>query len=150
MDWSAVDYCGFYQLFGLSFWRHPFTAEHSLLKHWCNATFLLIWWRNKLIYILGGLRVKTLSATSHFWVDYLFKYFNINTHFSIINRWACVTNKSFYFNSDCICGSSQMEVDVADEKRHCTRSKGILLSITYTQHTGVMWRYGQTGLLFEW
>ncbi len=27
----------FYQLFGLSFWRHPFTAEDPL---WCNATFL--------------------------------------------------------------------------------------------------------------
>ncbi len=23
----------FYQLFGLSFWRHPFTAEHTLLRH---------------------------------------------------------------------------------------------------------------------
>ncbi len=30
MDWSHVDYLFiifmFYQLFGLSFWRHPFTA----------------------------------------------------------------------------------------------------------------------------
>ncbi len=24
----------FYQLFGLSFWRHPFTAEHPLLRQW--------------------------------------------------------------------------------------------------------------------
>ncbi len=32
----------FYQLFGLSFWRHPFTAEDSLLSKWCNATFLQI------------------------------------------------------------------------------------------------------------
>ncbi len=23
----------------LSFWRHPFTAEHPLLSKWCNATF---------------------------------------------------------------------------------------------------------------
>ncbi len=29
----------FYQLFGLSFWRHPFTAEHPLVNKWCNATF---------------------------------------------------------------------------------------------------------------
>ncbi len=29
----------FYQLFGLSFWRHPFTAEDSLVSKWCNATF---------------------------------------------------------------------------------------------------------------
>ncbi len=31
----------FYQLFGLSFWRHPFTAEHSLLSKWCNNKFLI-------------------------------------------------------------------------------------------------------------
>ncbi len=58
MDWSGVDYCGllwcFYQLFRLSFWRHPFTAEHPLLRHWCNDTFLQIWWRNKLISISDG------------------------------------------------------------------------------------------------
>ncbi len=28
----------FYQL---SFWRHPFTAEHPLLRHWCSHTFLM-------------------------------------------------------------------------------------------------------------
>ncbi len=38
----------FYQLFGLSFWRHPFTAEDPLVSKWCNATFLQIWWRNTL------------------------------------------------------------------------------------------------------
>ncbi len=43
----------FYQLFGLSFWRHPFTAEHPLLRHWCRDTFLQTWWRNKLILILN-------------------------------------------------------------------------------------------------
>ncbi len=41
----------FFQLFGLSFWRHPFTAEHPLMSKWCNATFVQIWWRNKVIYI---------------------------------------------------------------------------------------------------
>ncbi len=41
MYWSGVDYC-FYQLFGLSFWRHPFTAEDPLLSKWCSATFLQI------------------------------------------------------------------------------------------------------------
>ncbi len=41
----------FYQLFGLSFWRHPFTAEDPFLSKWCNATFAQIPmfpWRNKL------------------------------------------------------------------------------------------------------
>ncbi len=62
---TAFGCCGllwsFYQLFGLSFWRHPFTAEHPLLRHWCNATFLQIWWRNKLILILDGLRGSKCS-----------------------------------------------------------------------------------------
>ncbi len=49
--WTGVVWitCGllwcFYQLFGLSFWRHPFTAEDPLLRQWLNATFLQIWWR---------------------------------------------------------------------------------------------------------
>ncbi len=70
--WTGVVWmtCGllwcFYQLFGLSFWRHPFTAEHPLLRHWCNATFLQIWWRNKPIYILDDLRVSKLSEHFYF------------------------------------------------------------------------------------
>ncbi len=60
--WTGVVWiiCGllwcFYHLFGLSFWRHPFTAEDPLMSKWCNATFLQNWWRNKLTYILDGLR----------------------------------------------------------------------------------------------
>ncbi len=41
----------FNQLFGLSFWRQPFTVEDTLPGKWWNATFLQNWWRNKLIYI---------------------------------------------------------------------------------------------------
>ncbi len=44
MDWSRLDYMWiimiFYQLFGLSFWRHPFTAEDPFVSKRCNATFL--------------------------------------------------------------------------------------------------------------
>ncbi len=29
----------FYQLFGLSCWWHPFTAEDPLVSKWCNAKF---------------------------------------------------------------------------------------------------------------
>ncbi len=62
----------FYQLFWLSFWRHPFTAEDPLVSKWWNATFLQIWWRNKLILILDGLRVKTFLANVYLCVNYLF------------------------------------------------------------------------------
>ncbi len=43
LEWCGllVDYCDvFYQLLGLSFWRHPFTAEDPLVSRWCNATFI--------------------------------------------------------------------------------------------------------------
>ncbi len=61
LEWCGLLWC-FYQLFGLSFWRHPFTAEHPLMRHWCRDTFLQIWWRNILILILDSLRVTKLSA----------------------------------------------------------------------------------------
>ncbi len=41
--WTGVVWitCGllwfFNQMFGLSFWRHPFTAEDPLVSKWCNA-----------------------------------------------------------------------------------------------------------------
>ncbi len=96
--WTGVVWitCGllwcFYQLFGLSFWRHPFTAEDPLVSKWCNATFLQIWWRNKLIYILDGLRVSTFSTNFHLYVNYcLFikKYFNqLFKMMSALLRWS--------------------------------------------------------------
>ncbi len=61
LEWCGLLWC-FYQLFGLSFWRHPFTAEHPLLRQWCRDTFLQTWWRNKLILILDGLRVNIFST----------------------------------------------------------------------------------------
>ncbi len=54
----------FYQLFGFSFWRHPFTAEDPLLNK-------RIWWRNKIICISDGLRVTIFSANFHFGVNFL-------------------------------------------------------------------------------
>ncbi len=64
-DW--LESCGllwcFYHLFELSFWRHPFTTEDTLVSKWCNAKFInLLWWRNKLIHILDRLRVTQFSA----------------------------------------------------------------------------------------
>ncbi len=58
----------FYQLFGLSFWRHPFTAEDPLVSKWCNATFLQICSDEEtLIYILDGLRVSIFQLIFFFW-----------------------------------------------------------------------------------
>ncbi len=50
-----------YQLFGLSFWRHPFTSEAPLVSKWWNAKFLHSMKKNRLIYILDGLRVSTFQ-----------------------------------------------------------------------------------------
>ncbi len=66
--WTGVVWitCGllwcFYQLFGLSFWRHPFTAEHPLLRQWCNDTFFQIQW------------IRTFSANFNFWMNYSFNW----------------------------------------------------------------------------
>ncbi len=38
LTWWTVDYCDVF--IRLSFWRHPFTAEHPLLRLWCNAAFI--------------------------------------------------------------------------------------------------------------
>ncbi len=44
LEWcgSLVDYCDVYQLFWLSFWRHPFTTEDPLVSKWWNSKFLQI------------------------------------------------------------------------------------------------------------
>ncbi len=36
INWWTVDYCDVF--IRLSFWRHPFTAEHPLLRHICNLS----------------------------------------------------------------------------------------------------------------
>ncbi len=78
--WTGVVWisCGllwcFYQLFGLSFWRHPFTAQDELVSKLCNAKFLQICSdEEKLIYILDGLRVSKSSSDFRFWVNHSFK-----------------------------------------------------------------------------
>ncbi len=56
---------------GLSFWRHPFTVEHPLLRHWCNATFLQIWWKaNSSTFRIAWGEVIFFLANIHFWVNY--------------------------------------------------------------------------------
>ncbi len=80
-----MDYCDVF--IRLSFWRHPFTAEHPLLRlrHWCNATFLQTWWRNKLIYILYDLRVSTCCLWLSDWllVELIISWWSIK-HFVVL------------------------------------------------------------------
>ncbi len=60
---TCVLWC-LYELFRLSFWRHPFTAEDPLVSKWCNLKFLQIhlgWPEGEYIFIFGStipLRVK--------------------------------------------------------------------------------------------
>ncbi len=66
LEWCGLFWC-LYQLFELSFWRHPFTAEDPLLSKRCNATFLQICSNEQTNYILDGPRLSEFSARFHFW-----------------------------------------------------------------------------------
>ncbi len=57
--WIIVMYLS---VFGLSFWRHPFTAEDPLLSKCYISPSLM----KKLIYILDVPRVSKLSGNFHF------------------------------------------------------------------------------------
>ncbi len=107
--WTGVVWitCGllwcFYQQFGLSFWRHPFTAEDPLRRHWCNATFLQIWWRNKLILILHGLRVSTFQDIFIFgWTIPFCPHWQIFVLVLSINSLHFTESKTSYLTSFCI------------------------------------------------
>ncbi len=95
---QAVDYnnyasgvvwitCGilwcFYQLFGLSFWRYPLTAEDPLIGNWCNAKFLQICSNEEtvpfnLVYrvIPWDNKIKTSTRSPQFKAIYSFKHHN--------------------------------------------------------------------------
>ncbi len=38
-EFASYKHAASYQLFALSFWRHPFTAQDPLVNKWCNAKF---------------------------------------------------------------------------------------------------------------
>ncbi len=69
MDWSGVDYCDVFISCLDSFWRHPFTAEHPLLRHWCRhiSTNLM---KKK---THPNLEHFQWWAHFHFWVKYSIK-----------------------------------------------------------------------------
>ncbi len=80
MDWSGVDHLWIIVMFLSVVWTLILTApihyRGSIGEQvmWCYISPNLFWWRNKLIYILDDLRVRTFSANFHFWVNYCFKY----------------------------------------------------------------------------
>ncbi len=61
----------FYQLFGLSFWRHPFTAEEPLMMQWYISP-------NLVTNILADLRVSTISFLGKFFGETFFKVWVIS------------------------------------------------------------------------
>ncbi len=94
MDWSGL-WC-FYQLFRLSFWRHPFTAEDPLLSKWCNATFLQICSHEE--------THLHLEWPESIWSKYIFlgsvillfciKWFITSLFFSTTCRWSSVGSRA--------------------------------------------------------
>ncbi len=85
MEWCGLLWCP-NQLFGLSFWRHPFTAEDPMLSKWWNATFLKICSdeeTNESAFWMDGLRMSPLSVINItfsdklFWINSIFNYYFI-------------------------------------------------------------------------
>ncbi len=79
MDWSGVDYLWIIVMFLSAVWTLILTApihcRGSIVEQVmeCYISPNLFWWKNKLLYILDGLRRSTFSANFHFWVNYFFK-----------------------------------------------------------------------------
>ncbi len=62
----------FYQLFGLSFWRHPFTAEDPLVSNKsCNAKFLYICFDEQINWSASWMAWGWVNflANFHFWMN---------------------------------------------------------------------------------
>ncbi len=85
----------FYQLFGLSFWRHPFTAEDPLVSKRWNATFLQICSHE-----------ETNSSTSWMswgWVnDQQMYFFWVNSSFKLVFS-LIKSNLSYVFEALTVC-----------------------------------------------
>ncbi len=60
----------FYQLFGPSFWWHPFTAKDPLVSKWYNFSKSVL--TKKQTHLHLGWPERKVNL--HFWVNYFFKY----------------------------------------------------------------------------
>ncbi len=85
----------FYQLFGLSFWRHPFTAEDPLMSKWRNATFLQICSDKETNSVLDCTE-DIFLANLNFGVNYSFKcYISFISKFTTFMCMLCMNNYIF-------------------------------------------------------
>ncbi len=64
--------CCFYQLFGLSFWRHPFPAGHPLVSTWCDGKFQSMMPEYEYVSSMAWGLVQC-QQISIFWVNYFSK-----------------------------------------------------------------------------
>ncbi len=86
------------QLFGLSFWWHPFTAEDPLVSKWRNDEFLqTVLMKNKLIYSINCQQVF------HFGAIYSFRYFPVQFAFTKAQQ------AMYYVLSSCFQHHSPLE-----------------------------------------
>ncbi len=106
VNWWTGDYCDVFISCFDSFWRHPFNAEHPLLRHWYISTNLLPW-RNQFL------------ANFNFWMN---SFFNLEWRYmqlcNSLRTEKSRTLKALHFSSlssfsTATCRASLSSVDIA-------------------------------------
>ncbi len=82
-----------YELFGLSFWRHPFTAEDPLVSDRCNAKFLTSFPIKKQAHLHLGWPEGEYMFSIFFWGEPVLQYLCIHKR----SGYARFINKSFFW-----------------------------------------------------
>ncbi len=116
----------FYQFFGLSFWRHPFTTKDLLMSKWFNATFL---------HICSSEKANSFSANCNFWVKYSFNSNNAKNEAG--------ANSHIQFNSTELIPYSH-----TPWHSHNTCPKTIVLVSTFSRHFYPKWLTVHSGCVW--
>ncbi len=97
----------FCQLFQLSFWRHPFTADDPLVSKWCNADFLqnsstswMAWGSVNIQQMFNYCFKRKFNFKLNWLLLNIFYFFYRNVHRQ--NEWL------WHWFSDGGCGSSRL------------------------------------------
>ncbi len=118
-------------------------GTHSLLRHWCNATFLQIWWRN---YIIYDLRVSTFSANVHIWVNYSFKCCNYSCLYDLLVNYSEVVVSDYVQQSGITLWYSSTapfaEGHISDHRGECSFNWNIFCKIELRKWHG--------NAIFDW